>query len=120
MVLDQRLAGPHQATDKGVGRVLVVDDEETVMVTIQGILELDGYSVTTTSTAERALELVRNQPFELVLTDLRLENGTDGLDILRALRESAPDAVGIMLTGYASLDSAVSALREGAYEYLIK
>jgi signal transduction histidine kinase len=100
--------------------VLVVDDEEAVMLTIQGILELDGYEVIATATGEEALELLRTQRFDVILTDLRLEDGIDGLDLLGELRRQSIDAVAIMLTGYASLDSAVKALREGAYDYLFK
>ena len=100
-------------------RVLVVDDEESVVITIRAILELDGYEVRTSTTATQARALVREQELDLVLTDLRLEDG-DGLDVLRAVQESSPETVTIMLTGYASLESAVQALRAGAYDYLIK
>jgi signal transduction histidine kinase len=100
-------------------KVLVVDDEESVVVTIKAILQLDGYEVLTSTTGARARALVREQEFDLVLTDLRLEDG-DGLDVLRAVRERTPDTVTIMLTGYASLESAIQALRAGAYDYLIK
>jgi two-component system sensor histidine kinase EvgS len=63
--------------------------------------------------------MVRDVEYDLVLTDLRLEDG-DGLDVLKAVRERHPDTVTIMLTGYASLESAVQALRAGAYDYLVK
>lgn len=100
-------------------RILVVDDEQTVLESIQGVLELDGYQVVGVSSGQRALELICSQPFDLVLTDLRMDE-VDGLEVLRVLRQQAPDAVSIMLTGYGSLDSAVKALREGAYDYLLK
>jgi signal transduction histidine kinase len=63
--------------------------------------------------------MVREVEYDLVLTDLRLEDG-DGLDVLKAVRESYPETVTIMLTGYASLESAIQALRAGAYDYLVK
>jgi signal transduction histidine kinase len=100
-------------------RVLVVDDEESVVVTIKAILQLDGYNVATTTSGAEALEMVRKVEYDLVLTDLRLEDG-DGLDVLKAVRESSPETVTIMLTGYASLESAIQALRAGAYDYLVK
>jgi signal transduction histidine kinase len=100
-------------------RVLVVDDEESVVVTIKAILQLDGYDVATTTSGATARGMVRETEYDLVLTDLRLEDG-DGLDVLRAVRESSPETVTIMLTGYASLESAIQALRAGAYDYLIK
>ncbi|HEV8632843.1 MAG TPA: ATP-binding protein [Chloroflexota bacterium] len=101
------------------GRLLIVDDEESVLVTMQAILQLDGYEVATASKGAVAIERLREQVFDLVLTDLRLEDA-DGLSILAEVRRQSPDTVTIMLTGYASLDSAVKALREGAYDYLTK
>lgn len=89
------------------------------MVTLQGILELDGYAVTATTSGKHALELLATHTFDVVLTDLRLED-TDGLDVLRAVHDHSPETSSIMLTGYASLDSAIKALREGAYDYLVK
>ena len=100
-------------------KVLVVDDEESVVVTIKAILQLDGYDVATTTSGAEARKMVRDQEFDLVLTDLRLEDG-DGLEVLRAVREHFPETVTIMLTGYASLESAIQALRVGAYDYLVK
>ena len=100
-------------------KVLVVDDEESVVVTIKAILQLDGYDVATTTSGAKARAMVREVEYDLVLTDLRLEDG-DGLDVLKAVRESYPETVTIMLTGYASLESAIQALRAGAYDYLVK
>jgi len=100
-------------------KVLVVDDEESVVVTIKAILQLDGYNVATTMSGAEARAMVRETEYDLVLTDLRLEDG-DGLDVLNAVRESYPETVTIMLTGYASLESAIQALRAGAYDYLVK
>src|SRR5437879_6765015 len=100
-------------------KVLVVDDEESVVVTIKAILQLDGYNVATTLRGPEARAIVRETEYDLVLTDLRLEDG-DGLDVLKAVRESYPETVTIMLPGYASLESAIQALRAGAYDYLVK
>ncbi|MBV9580204.1 MAG: hybrid sensor histidine kinase/response regulator [Chloroflexi bacterium] len=101
-------------------RVLVVDDEEPVVVTVGGILELDGYEVITTTSVTRALELIQAQHFDVVLTDLRMDDA-DGSDVLKHLREVASDeTAAIVLTGYASLDSAIRVLRQGAYDYLVK
>lgn len=100
-------------------RILVVDDEENVLVTIQAILEMDGYTVDTAQTGEDALALIRANDYDVVLTDLRLGDSS-GQDVLAEIRRSRPQTVAVMLTGYASLESAISALREGAYDYLIK
>ena len=101
------------------GRVLVVDDEENVLITIEAILKMDGYEIDTSLTGEHAIELIRQNDYDVVLTDLRLED-MSGQDILAAVREATPATVSVMLTGYASLDTALAALREGAYDYLIK
>jgi signal transduction histidine kinase len=100
-------------------KVLVVDDEESVVVTIKAILQLDGYNVATTTSGVQARAMVRDVEYDLVLTDLRLEDG-DGLEVLKAVREHHPETITIMLTGYASLESAIQAIRAGAYDYLVK
>jgi len=125
MVQDDSIAAPMAAETEvlkdteSVPRVLIVDDEETVLTSIQGVLELEGYEAVAVTAGRQALILAAAQLFDVVLTDLRLDD-VDGLDILRELRRTSPDSVPIVLTGYASLDSAVMALREGAYDYLVK
>jgi signal transduction histidine kinase len=100
-------------------RILVVDDEQSVATTIKAILELDGSAVTAVTSGKDALAQLREHEFDVVLTDLRLDD-LDGIEILRETQKLWPDTVAIMLTGYASLESAVAALRSGAYDYLIK
>ena len=100
-------------------RLLIVDDEESVAVTMQAILQLDGHDVEMTTRGDRALERIGETPFDLVLTDLRLDD-MDGMEIVAETHRRAPETIVIVLTGYASLESAVKALREGAYDYLLK
>jgi signal transduction histidine kinase len=100
-------------------KILVVDDEQSVATTIKAILQLDGNEVTAVTSGKDALDLLRGREFDVVLTDLRLDD-LDGIEILRETQKLWPDTVSIMLTGYASLESAVTALRSGAYDYLIK
>jgi signal transduction histidine kinase len=88
-------------------------------VTMAAILEMDGYSVATALRADDALRQIAAEEFDLVLTDLRLDD-YDGMDVLAAARRRSTETVGIVLTGYASLESAVKALREGAYDYMLK
>jgi signal transduction histidine kinase len=101
------------------GSLLVVDDEESVAVTMGAILEMDGYQVAISTTGADALRKLNEAEFDLILTDLRLDD-TDGLGIVSEACRVQPEAVSIILTGYASLESAIKALREGAYDYLIK
>ena len=101
------------------GNLLVVDDEESVAVTMGAILEMDGYNVAISISGADALRKLHETVFDLVLTDLRLDD-IDGLSIVSEICRVQPDTVSIILTGYASLESAIKALREGAYDYLIK
>lgn len=101
------------------GNLLVVDDEESVAVTMGAILEMDGYQVAVSTTGADAIEKLHQFDFDLVLTDLRLDDA-DGLSIVSEVCRVQPETVSIILTGYASLESAIKALREGAYDYLIK
>src|ERR1700687_4090245 len=100
MVVDQQVAVPLGVAAAAAPRVLVVDDEEPVMLTIQGILELDGYAVTATSSAEEALALLGTQHCDVLLADLRL-GGMGGIDLLREARTHSPDTMAIVITGYA-------------------
>jgi CheY-like chemotaxis protein len=74
MLADATVAGASPIVSGSAPRVLVVDDEDAVLLTIQGVLELDGYDAVATSSGLRALELIRLQPFDMLLTDLRLSD----------------------------------------------
>jgi signal transduction histidine kinase len=100
-------------------RIMVVDDEESVAVTMQAVLEQEGYRVRAALSAPDARVLLDREHFDVALLDLRIEN-TDGIDLMREVRAAQPYCVPVMLTGYASLESAVRAIREGAYDYLVK
>jgi DNA-binding response OmpR family regulator len=100
-------------------RVLVVDDEENVRVTTAAILEQEGYEVATASDGREALEMAARKHFDLVLTDLRMDD-MDGIALLHELQTQHPSMVTIVLTGYASIESSIDALRQGVYDYLVK
>jgi signal transduction histidine kinase len=99
--------------------ILVVDDEESVATTIEAILKMDGHEVTAVTSGAEAMRLLGERQYDVVLTDLRLAD-MDGVDILKEVQRTSPETAAIMLTGYASLESAVAALRSGAYDYLMK
>ncbi len=100
--------------------ILVVDDEITERVTLGEVLRLEGYRVTLAASGEEALELAEAQdPFDLVLLDLKLP-GIDGLQVLETLHRENPETLTILITGYATLETAIEAIREGAYDYLLK
>src|ERR1043165_145192 len=100
-------------------RVLIVDDEESVTVTMAAILEMDGSRAAPARRADDALKQIEAEEFDLVLADLRLDD-FDGMDVLAAARRKSRETVGIVLTGYTSLESAVKRLREGAHDYNLK
>jgi len=99
--------------------ILVVDDEGAIRYSISKTLQRVGYQVHTAASGEEALELMQRQPYDVVLTDIRMP-GLSGVDLLRRIKERAPDAVVILLTGYASLETAIESLRLGAHDYLVK
>ena len=100
-------------------RLLVVDDEENLRITTAAILEKEGYCVDTASSGNEAIALLANADYDLVLTDLHMEGG-EGLAVLNEIRRNAPLTISVVLTGFASVESAISALQEGAYDYLVK
>jgi signal transduction histidine kinase len=100
-------------------RLLVVDDEENLRITTAAILEKEGYEVDTASSGNEAIALLANADYDLVLTDLHMEAG-EGLTVLNDIRRNAPLTISVVLTGFASVESAIAALQEGAYDYLVK
>jgi signal transduction histidine kinase len=100
-------------------RLLVVDDEESVALTVGEVLRQEGFLVTTAQSGNEAVERLNESEFDLVLTDLHMEGG-DGITVLEEVRRRDPLLITIVLTGFASVESAISALRHGAYDYLIK
>ena len=101
------------------GRLLVVDDEESLRITTAAILEKEGYTVDTASSGDEAIALLDQTDYDLVLTDLHMEGG-DGLSVLNQIRQHSPLTISVVLTGFASVESAIAALQEGAYDYLVK
>ncbi|HTE07012.1 MAG TPA: HD domain-containing phosphohydrolase [Planctomycetota bacterium] len=100
--------------------VLVVDDDEGVRKSITRFLELDGYSVLSAGTLAEARELLATREVLVVLSDITMQNGDNGLDLLAEVRERRPDLDVLLMTGNSDLASAIEALKRGAYDYLRK
>ena len=100
-------------------RILIVDDEKPILTYLSAVLARDGYSIVTTDNGAEALELVRNDDFDLVLCDLMMAD-INGLQVLEEVRERSPDTAFIVVTAYASVRSATAAMRLGASDYLLK
>ena len=99
--------------------ILVVDDDESLRRVIQVQLERVGYRVGTAPNGEKALSLLRQTPYDLAITDLRMP-GLSGLDLLRRIRSDHPDVIVVMMTAFATIETAVEAMRAGAYDYVTK
>jgi len=99
--------------------LLVVDDEETLRSVVSQVLSADGFLVAEAASGEEALEAFREEMHPLVITDIRM-GGMSGLELLTEIKRHNPDTQVVIMTSHASLDSALSAMRAGAYDYLIK
>ncbi|HXH10399.1 MAG TPA: sigma-54 dependent transcriptional regulator [Alphaproteobacteria bacterium] len=104
---------------QGGERVLIVDDEDLMRELVAKILSGERYRLYQASSAEQALKLLQEQPIDLILTDLKLK-GMDGLSLLSEARAIDPDIIVIVMTAYASVETAVDAMRKGAYDYITK
>ncbi len=101
------------------GKLLIVDDEKVALKNLEHVMKKEGYEVTATQSGANALAYLEKQPFDLVLTDLRMEK-VDGMQILKKCRDSFPDTEVVLITGYATLESAVDAMKHGAFYYIAK
>jgi DNA-binding NtrC family response regulator len=100
-------------------KLLIVDDEEMALTNLEHILKKQGYEVVTAGSGPKGLDAVRTNQFDVVLTDLRMER-VDGMKILEESRRLNPSCEVIMITGYATVDSAIEAMKKGAYHYVAK
>jgi two-component system, sensor histidine kinase and response regulator len=100
-------------------RILIIDDEESILDGCRQALEKSGYMVTTTSNGPEGIRLAREKKPELAFIDLKMPS-CSGMDIIEMLSKDLPDTVLIVITGYASIVSAVEAMKKGAYDYLPK
>jgi DNA-binding NtrC family response regulator len=103
----------------GSERILVVDDEERNREFLKEFLEVEGFDVETAKDGQEAIGTLENMDFDLVLTDLKMPKA-DGLAVLEGIRRINPETVAIVFTGYGSIDTAVKAVKLGAYDYITK
>jgi DNA-binding response OmpR family regulator len=100
-------------------RILLVDDEASIRLTLGALLERTGYAVTAAEGGEQALALLQQHPFDLLLTDLKMP-GIDGMQVVAAARQRQPDLAVIVLTGHGSLETAIDGLHQQVFDYLLK
>ncbi|MCD4750538.1 MAG: sigma-54 dependent transcriptional regulator [Thermoanaerobaculales bacterium] len=99
--------------------LLIVDDELHVRESLGHWFSEDGYEVATASSGKEALAVLGRQHFDVVITDIKMP-GMDGIELQRRIHETDPDVAVVVITAYASVSTAVQALKEGAYDYLVK
>ena len=100
-------------------KILIVDDEQIMRESLAGWLERDGHEVTLADSGEAAVSILKDMHFDILLVDIKME-GISGLDVLKYVKENDPDVAVIMITAYGSIATAIDAMKNGAYDYLLK
>ena len=100
-------------------QILIVDDEATAVENLAHVCRKQGYEVTERTTGMGAIEAIEKNQFDVILTDLKMEK-VDGMAVLRRAKELSPDSAVVLITGYATLDSAIEAMKAGAFHYIAK
>ena len=99
--------------------ILIIDDEPKMAEILKRVLSKQGYEVVTTSEPKQGLEILQSQPVQIILCDLKMP-GMDGIEVLERAKQIQPQAEFIMMTAYATAQTAVESMKKGAYDYLIK
>src|SRR3982751_6960304 len=105
------------AANRTKGRILIVDDELVVRDSLGKWFSSEGYAARPVSGAREALEVIQQTEFDIALIDIKMP-GMDGMELQARLREADPDLTVVIMTGYAWVDTAVQALKLGAYDYI--
>jgi CheY-like chemotaxis protein len=100
-------------------RILVVDDEEVVLLSVRKALKRDGYDIDTVEMAAEAVERLKNEPYDVMITDLMMP-GMDGMQLLEHVKKNHGDIRVVMITGYATMATAMRAIRQGAFDFIAK
>jgi DNA-binding NtrC family response regulator len=102
-----------------VTKILIVDDEPIMRESLAGWLERDGHYIDTSASGEDALKKLKDTRYDILLVDIKME-GISGLDVLKRVKESDPEIAVVMITAYGSIATAIEAMKNGAYDYLLK
>ncbi|MBI1823658.1 MAG: sigma-54-dependent Fis family transcriptional regulator, partial [Nitrospirae bacterium] len=102
-----------------MAKILIVDDEKSMREFLGIVLSNEGYAVTTASDGEEAIQQIGKDIFDLVITDIKMPK-MSGLDVLKGVKEVSPDTLVLMITAFATTETAIEAMKQGAYNYLIK
>jgi DNA-binding response OmpR family regulator len=102
-----------------MAKILIVDDEEIARITLAEILQLEGYEISTASSGEAAVEILKNEMFDAMILDLKM-GGMSGLEVLNNVDTYQPDLAVIILTAHGTIDSAIQAIHYQVQDYLLK
>ena len=102
-----------------MNKILVIDDEIGILELCQRVLVQEGHTVTTATSGEEGLKLINSEGFDLVLSDLRMP-GIDGIKLLKKIKETSPETEVIIVTGQATIETAIESLKGGAFDYILK
>lgn len=106
--------------DSGQAEILLIDDEAIVGKRLRPMLEKAGYRVEVFTSGREAVERIAQKSFDIVISDVRIDDDVDGLDVLAAVQRHCPGAKTVMITGYATLELAREALAKGAFDFIAK
>ncbi len=110
---------PHNPDDGSRARVLIVDDEQVIREILSDFLMLEGYQVLTAGNGNEALEVLAGATVQMVISDLKMP-GMGGLELLGAIRDRHPEVVSLIMTGYGTVETAIEAMKRGAFDYVLK
>jgi len=102
-----------------MAKILLVDDEASILSVLSVLLKAEGYEVIPVDNGEKAMELIKSTPFDLMISDIRMRP-VDGITLLKSARELRPSMSVLMITGYGTIETAVEALKYGAFDYITK
>lgn len=100
-------------------KILIIDDEPLMRISISDALKEDGYAVAETASGKEGIALVKDTPYDVVITDLRLPDA-DGIEVLKSCKRNSPETMVIVITAHGSVDTAVEAMKYGAFDYITK
>lgn len=100
-------------------KIIIVEDEDTLCESLKRVFIRNGYDVDISGSAETAIELLKTKAYDVIITDIVLP-GISGIDLLKKYKKQKPEQIVIIMTAYANLETAIEALRAGAYDYLTK
>ena len=109
-----------EAVKPAQANILVVDDDAETLELLREILGEEGYRVVTSSSGEEALEVGKQELFDVIISDMRLGTSLNGLDVLRTYKTIQPESEVILITAFGSMETAIEAVKAGAFDYISK